>query len=132
MIRAVSPADLAGGLLLALLIATTASAQAPQSPPQPAQVQPGLQQPGPAQPAQAPRGAPAAQPVPQAGTTPGQPRPAGGVAPTATDRIAFDQTRPRTYARCNRAALRRALKGGERRRFITRCRLGYTVPPRAR
>ena len=30
-----------------------------------------------------------------------------------------------SYAACNRAAQRRNLKGGPRRRFLIRCRLGY-------
>jgi hypothetical protein len=118
MIRAVPPVLLAGGFVLALATAVAAQTPAPS--------------------AQAPRAAP-----PQVAPAPGSGQPAavspgparsqqGGVAPTATERGVVERRRNRTYAGCNRAALRRALRGGERRRFITRCRLGYDIPPRPR
>ncbi len=31
----------------------------------------------------------------------------------------------RSYAACNRASHQRGLRGGKRRRFLIRCRLGY-------
>lgn len=130
MIRAVPSVVLAAGLMLTL------AAVAPAQTPAPAQA-PLAQGQAPLAQGQPPRPAPPPQATPQPSTPPAgtaaQPRPAqGGVAPTATDRIGVDRARPRTYARCNRAALRRSLKGGERRRFITRCRLNYDIPPRPR
>ena len=124
MIRAVPSVLLAGGL--ALMFAAAAPAQTP-APPQ-------VQQPRGQAPAPTPAPAPRPAPAPQAAQpAPAQPRPPqGGVAPTATERGVVERRRNRTYAGCNRAALRRALKGGERRRFITRCRLGYDIPPRPR
>ncbi|TXN66166.1 hypothetical protein FV228_15070, partial [Methylobacterium sp. WL18] len=35
------------------------------------------------------------------------------------------ERRRRSYAACNRASHQRALRGGKRRRFLIRCRLGY-------
>ncbi len=46
-------------------------------------------------------------------------RPAG--APVAVGR----DKRRRSYAACNRASHQRGLRGGKRRRFLIRCRLGY-------
>lgn len=36
--------------------------------------------------------------------------------------------RRRSYAACNRASHSRALRGGKRRRFLIRCKLGYERP----
>ncbi|MCJ2119758.1 hypothetical protein MKK65_24850 [Methylobacterium sp. J-001] len=70
-----------------------------------------------------------AQPVPAADA----PQPAATPAPSA----AQPQTAPRpassgraerrrrSYAACNRASHQRGLRGGRRRRFLIRCRLGY-------
>jgi hypothetical protein len=35
------------------------------------------------------------------------------------------ERRRRSYAACNRASHQRGLRGGKRRRFLIRCRLGY-------
>lgn len=40
----------------------------------------------------------------------------------------LERRRARSYANCNRAAHRRKLYGGERRRFVRRCQLGYEPP----
>ncbi|MEH3148259.1 MAG: hypothetical protein PGN34_23690 [Methylobacterium frigidaeris] len=90
-------------------------------------------QPAPASPAEAPRPAQAARPPadPARGTEPAGVRGDG----KATGQRA---RRRHSYAACNRASHRRNLHGGARRRFLTRCRLGYEriqpagVPPRAR
>jgi hypothetical protein len=37
--------------------------------------------------------------------------------------------KPRAYAQCNSFARQRSLSGGDRRRFVTRCTLGYPIPP---
>lgn len=50
---------------------------------------------------------PAAQPVPRSAAT------------------ARAERRRRSYAACNRASHQRSLRGGKRRRFLIRCRLGY-------
>lgn len=44
-----------------------------------------------------------------------------GGASTASGR----ERRRRSYAACNRASHQRGLRGGKRRRFLIRCRLGY-------
>ncbi|WP_043749910.1 hypothetical protein [Methylobacterium nodulans] len=78
--------------------------------------------------AQAPPPAPpAAAPAtpPQAETTQAAPQPGTGPAAKPDGRGAGRAKRRITYAACNRAALRRNLKGGARRRFLIRCRLGY-------
>ncbi len=45
-------------------------------------------------------------------------------APTARG---SDRRRP-SYAACNRASHQRGLRGGKRRRFLIRCKLGYDRP----
>lgn len=45
--------------------------------------------------------------------------------PGAPERNAAPRRRRPSYAACNRASQRRSLKGGARRRFLIRCRLGY-------
>lgn len=77
---------------------------------------------------------------------PAQPRaPAAPVAeeedeaPAAAGRTASPrpgrtgERRRRSYASCNRESHRRNMRGGGRRRFLIRCRLGYEPrqPPRA-
>ncbi|WP_051086546.1 hypothetical protein [Methylobacterium sp. WSM2598] len=80
-----------------------------------------------------PQAAPPHPLPPQA--APGAPAQAGaraeGGRPAAGQRL----KRRISYAACNRAALRRNLRGGARRRFLIRCRLGYEriqpgTPPR--
>jgi hypothetical protein len=103
------PAAPARALFLGLFVvalAPIAAAQTPQpTPPQvpvPAQPQPAAAKTAPA--------APQAAPSPRPGTTfrgPG---------------------RRRSYASCNRQSQARGLRGGVRRRFLIRCRLGYERP----
>ncbi|MFE1602460.1 serine/threonine protein kinase [Methylobacterium sp. ID0610] len=76
--------------------------------------------------------APPAAPPPQIETTQAAPPPvtapappAAAPAPRGDGRGAGRAKRRISYAACNRAALRRNLKGGARRRFLIRCRLGY-------
>jgi hypothetical protein len=61
--------------------------------------------------------------------TDGRAAPAEGSAPTAKpatpERVATPRRRRPSYAACNRASQRRSLRGGARRRFLIRCRLGY-------
>jgi len=63
-----------------------------------------------------------AQPVetaaPHAAATPGEAGPRQSVSARA-------ERRRRSYAACNRASHQRGLRGGKRRRFLIRCRLGY-------
>lgn len=100
------PAIAAGSALLGLFALIAAAGaqtpQAPASPPAPA-----------AQPAAAQNAAPQAVP-PAAG------RPAGAVRGA--------ERRRRTYASCNRLSQARGLRGGVRRRFLIRCKLGYERP----
>ncbi|MGU3536989.1 hypothetical protein [Methylobacterium sp. A54F] len=90
-----------------------APAQAAQPTPQ-AQTQPATQ------PSAQPAGQPAARPPAQPSARPGAAAAAPGVR--GSDR------RRRSYAACNRASHTRALRGGARRRFLIRCRLGYERP----
>ncbi|GLS43994.1 hypothetical protein GCM10007884_19800 [Methylobacterium brachythecii] len=69
-----------------------------------------------------------AQPQP----VPAQPAPApatpAAAAPAAAGRpsgIRGAEKRRRSYASCNRESHNRSLRGGARRRFLIRCRLGY-------
>ncbi|KMO36001.1 hypothetical protein VQ02_16360 [Methylobacterium variabile] len=105
-----TPAAIASlGLIGFLAVATPAAAQA---------------QPAPAAPT---RPEPAAPATPAAARPDG--RPADGRAtearPAAPERAAQPRRRRPSYAACNRASQRRSLKGGARRRFLIRCRLGY-------
>ncbi|QGY04289.1 hypothetical protein MMSR116_22075 [Methylobacterium mesophilicum SR1.6/6] len=76
---------------------------------------------------------PAAPAHPAAPAEAGSPQPAGtpgeATAPTqAAPRAAASgraERRRRSYAACNRASHQRGLRGGKRRRFLIRCRLGY-------
>lgn len=65
--------------------------------------------------AEAPKGEAAKAETP---ATRAEPRPAG--APV----VGRDKRR-RSYAACNRASHQRGYRGGKRRRFLIRCRLGY-------
>lgn len=55
-------------------------------------------------------------PAPESATAQSTPRPAAS---------ARAERRRRSYAACNRASHQRGLRGGRRRRFLIRCRLGY-------
>jgi hypothetical protein len=48
--------------------------------------------------------------------------PQAGPRPATSARA---ERRRRSYAACNRASHQRGLRGGKRRRFLIRCRLGY-------
>lgn len=80
------------------------------------------------EPAGAPQRPSLVRPEPAAGR--GEPRPETaraerqGAAPVATGR----DRRRRSYAACNRASHQRGYRGGKRRRFLIRCRLGYERP----
>jgi hypothetical protein len=122
------PAALASlGLIGILACAGTALAQTTSAPtPAPA---------APAAPATTPAGTPARPDgKPAAGRSEGRQQdgraaPADGNAPAARpaapERAAAPRRRRPSYAACNRASQRRSLKGGARRRFLIRCRLGY-------
>lgn len=94
-------ATLTGGLLFGLLALGVAQAQ-PAAPaanaPATQTAPPALQQPAPAT---AQRGAPSARP---------------------------ERRRRTSYATCNRQSHNRGLRGGARRRFLVRCKLGYERP----
>ncbi|RVU21671.1 hypothetical protein [Methylobacterium oryzihabitans] len=87
------------------------------------------------QPAPAPAAAPAPASPAEAGRAGGKPadrtpaepgRGADAAPPRGDGKAAGQRVRRRTsYAACNRASHRRNLHGGARRRFLTRCRLGY-------
>ena len=68
-----------------------------------------------AAPAEAGKTQPAAAPV-ESATPQAAPRPASS---------GRAERRRRSYAACNRASHQRGLRGGKRRRFLIRCRLGY-------
>ncbi|WP_244472382.1 hypothetical protein [Methylobacterium sp. Leaf108] len=99
-------AALAGGMLVGALMFGQASAQTP--PAQPPAVTP---------PATVQRPAQAAPPA--AATAPVQ-RPLPGARP--------EKRRRNSYASCNRQSHNRGLRGGARRRFLVRCKLGYERP----
>lgn len=69
--------------------------------------------------------APGAKPVettmPHPAAAPGEAAPAQARQGTS----ARVERRRRSYAACNRASHQRGLRGGKRRRFLIRCRLGY-------
>ena len=106
-----TPATVTGLALLAL-VALLAPALAQSAPP--AQTRPQA----PAQTAPAVAQAPAQRPPapPAVGTTGGR-----GAAQVGRNR------RP-SYAACNRISHARGLRGGPRRRFLVRCKLGYDRP----
>jgi hypothetical protein len=51
--------------------------------------------------------------------------PGEAAAPARQGTSARVERRRRSYAACNRASHQRGLRGGKRRRFLIRCRLGY-------
>ncbi|KMO28649.1 serine/threonine protein kinase [Methylobacterium aquaticum] len=108
------------GLIGFLACAGTAQAQTAPAPTAPATT--------PAAPASRPDGKPAAV-RPDGRPQDGRTAPAEGNAPAARpatpDRTTTHRRRRPSYAACNRASQRRSLKGGARRRFLIRCRLGY-------
>lgn len=65
---------------------------------------------------------PAAQPAPRP-VTPPRAAPIRGVPPGVVN-----PRRPRTFVQCNQEALRRGMRGAERRHWIQRCELGYGRP----
>lgn len=76
----------------------------------------------PAQPATAPHPTEAAAPHPAAGPGEAAAPAQTGPRPASSGRA---ERRRRSYAACNRASHQRGLRGGKRRRFLIRCRLGY-------
>lgn len=105
------------------------SAQAPASPP-PQATPPNSGPQPPSAPAAQPQGSGA---QPQGSGAQGQgSRPAGAsqAVGTAGGRGAAQVGRPRrrSYAACNRISHTRGLRGGARRRFLVRCKLGYDRP----
>jgi hypothetical protein len=64
----------------------------------------------------------AQQPVEAA--APRAPAASGEAAPRPAPSTRAERRR-RSYAACNRASHQRGLRGGKRRRFLIRCRLGY-------
>ncbi|KQP90966.1 hypothetical protein ASF60_03850 [Methylobacterium sp. Leaf113] len=84
------------------------------------------QQPQGLQPAQ-PQSPPAAQPQGQGLRSAAPSQPAGASAGRGTAQQA-SRPRRRSYAACNRISHTRGLRGGARRRFLVRCKLGYDRP----
>lgn len=76
----------------------------------------------PALPATAPRPTDAAAPHPSTG--PGEAAAPAQASPRSASAGRAERRR-RSYAACNRASHQRGLRGGKRRRFLIRCRLGY-------
>lgn len=102
------PAIVSGAALLGLFALIAAAAAQTPSPQAPA-----------SQPAPAAQPAATQTPPPQA-VPPAANRPAGAVRGA--------ERRRRTYASCNRLSQARGLRGGVRRRFLIRCKLGYERP----
>ncbi len=73
-------------------------------------------------PATAPRPTEAAAPHPATG--PGEAAAPAQASPRPASAGRAERRR-RSYAACNRASHQRGLRGGKRRRFLIRCRLGY-------
>jgi hypothetical protein len=76
----------------------------------------------PALPAAAPHPSEAAAPHPATGPGEAAAPAQAGPRPASSGRA---ERRRRSYAACNRASHQRGLRGGKRRRFLIRCRLGY-------
>ena len=76
-----------------------------------------------AQPAASAANAPAAQAAPAAPSQSAPPN-AQRAAPSARP----EKRRRTSYATCNRQSHNRGLRGGARRRFLVRCKLGYERP----
>ncbi|MFC6790431.1 hypothetical protein ACFQE0_12930 [Methylobacterium komagatae] len=66
----------------------------------------------------------ARQEAPKADTAKAEPPKTEARAPGAPVVVGRDKRR-RSYAACNRASHQRGYRGGKRRRFLIRCRLGY-------
>jgi len=123
----------AGGTLST---AATAQATPPAQTQTRTQPQPQPQPPATPQTAAQPQAAPAAPPQGGGAQSPGAQapgaRPAGTsqAVGTAGGRGAAQVGRPRrrSYAACNRISHTRGLRGGARRRFLVRCKLGYDRP----
>lgn len=95
----------------------TGSPASQPAPSQPAAVQPQALQPPVSQP-------PVSQPSPaQRSAPPPRTGPVRGVPPGVVN-----PRRPRTFSQCNQEALRRGMRGAERRHWIQRCELGYGRP----
>lgn len=117
-------------------LSTAATAQAVPS----AQTQPQTraqpQMPATPQTSPQPQAAPAAPPQGAGAQSPGaqapgsRPAGTGQAVGTAGGRGAAQVGRPRrrSYAACNRISHTRGLRGGARRRFLVRCKLGYDRP----
>lgn len=87
-------------------------------------------EPAAAESARSEQAAPAQKPVPARSESPtprGEPKAevARGEKPAAA--TGRERRRP-SYAACNRASHQRGYRGGRRRRFLIRCRLGYERP----
>jgi len=65
------------------------------------------------------------RPVETAMPHPAAPSGEAGPAQARQGTSARVERRRRSYAACNRASHQRGLRGGKRRRFLIRCRLGY-------
>ncbi|GEP08462.1 hypothetical protein MGN01_03070 [Methylobacterium gnaphalii] len=68
------------------------------------------------------------QPAPAQPTPAAAAQPAPAAAPGSAGRasgLRGAEKRRRSYASCNRESRNRSLRGGARRRFLIRCRLGY-------
>lgn len=100
----------------------TGSPASQPAPSQPAAVQPQASQPSVSQPPVSQP--PVSQPSPaQRSAPPPRTGPVRGVPPGIVN-----PRRPRTFAQCNQEALRRGMRGAERRHWIQRCELGYGRP----
>ncbi|MHB2207118.1 hypothetical protein [Methylobacterium sp. CM6257] len=78
-----------------------------------------------------PASAPPSAEAPRPAGSPAEPAAVAQPAPRPTGSARAERRR-RSYAACNRASHQRGLRGGKRRRFLIRCRLGYErtrVPP---
>ncbi len=112
-------------VVLAAVTAWAGSALAQNAP------APGQNAPTPGQPPVEPQmtGSPASQPPTSQPTaaprpaTPPRPAQIRGVPPGVVN-----PRRPRTFVQCNQEALRRGMRGAERRHWIQRCELGYGRP----
>ncbi|WP_336485494.1 hypothetical protein [Methylobacterium nigriterrae] len=103
-------ATLACATVLSLLAAGPRLADAAQPTPQPGAAAPKATLATPAPAAAQPAAQPSAQPAARAAAP--QPK-------------AAERRRRNSYASCNRISHQRGLRGGARRRFLIRCRLGY-------
>ena len=79
--------------------------------------------PPPSSPAPRPPAGPAAQTQ-----TPPPPPAVQATGPRQASQARSGERRRRSYASCNRLSQSRGLRGGVRRRFLIRCKLGYERP----